>query len=334
MKKMKEHGLLLFNYQLDKLEHLFNNASRQKNPALWLYQNDARTCLFMLEALGRLYAGITQKKLFIKLEVKFKLLEDVLGAIDYYDVFAKEFAKNKKIPTSITQYIQAQAREKTQQLNEILFEKKWITESTTGIQSIKKKLDDINWIKEKKEIGLIHQFYVQTIEHILAFVNKEDFHFENIESDVHELRRKLRWLSIYPHALRGSIQLSKIKKYPKNISKYLTKEVINSPFNKMPEAGNDRYFLLLDKNYFLALSWLIAELGRLKDSGLRVIVIKEALQQTASLTDDASLKKAYAITGKTQPTIPELLKKSDAVCKTYFKEKNLERLIIGTRKIK
>lgn len=333
MKQKEEQGFLVFKHWLDKLEYLLNKAAKQKNPALWLYSNDARTCLFMLEALSRLYAGISGKKLFIKLEIKFKLLEDVLGAIDYYDVFANEFIKDKTIPASIVQYIQAQAREKTQQLNEMLIEKKWMAENKTAVNSIRKKLVRHNWHKEKKEIKSICLFYEQAIAHILGFVNKEDFHFENIESDVHELRRKLRWLSIYPQALQGSVQLSKTKKYPKSIDKYLSKEIINSPFNKMPDAGDNKHFLLLDKNYFFALSWIIAELGRLKDSGLRIIVIKEALQQTASLNENASLKKAYAIAGRKQPTIPELLKKSDAVCKTYFKEKNLEHLILGIGKI-
>ena len=44
--------------------------------------------------------------------------------------------------------------------------------------------------------------------------------------------------------------------------------------------ADQKYFLLLDKNRFYALSWLIAELGNLKDSGLKVEVIKEALLHT------------------------------------------------------
>jgi hypothetical protein len=35
-----------------------------------------------------------------------------------------------------------------------------------------------------------------------------NYHFVNVENDVHELRRKLRWLSIYPQSLRGAIQFA------------------------------------------------------------------------------------------------------------------------------
>ena len=334
MKKIKPHGLFVFNHFMDILEELLNKAGKQKNPALWLYRNDARTPLFMLEALARLYTGVNKENKFIKLDAKFKLLEDTLGAIDYYDVFAKEFIQNKKIPAEVTAYMQAQAREKTQQLNEILTEKKWLNENNDSINKIRKKLSNADWKKEAADIKSIHHFYTDAINHILVFVNKEDFHFENIETDVHELRRKLRWLSIYPQALLGSVQLRKQKKYPAYLHKYMDKETVNSPFNKMPNAGTNKHFLLLSKDYLYSLSWLIAELGKIKDNGLRVIVIKEALQQISSLSDEEALKKVYQITGSKQLGIQQLVNKADSVCKTYFKEKNLEKLVIGISTIK
>jgi len=334
MKKSEAHGESSFNFFLDKLQLLLDKSTRQKNPALWLYQNNARTPLFMLEALARLYTGINKEKKFAKLDVEFKLLEDVLGAIDYYDVFAKQFAADKKIPAAVTNYLQAQAREKVQQLNEMLIEKKWVHETGNRITKLKKKLSKADWKKSKAEIKAVYDFYVDAINHILVFVHQENFHFENIETDVHELRRKLRWLSIYPQALQGCVQLSKTKSYPKSLNKYLTKEIINSPFNKMPDAGDAKHFLIIDQNYFYALSWIIAELGRLKDAGLRVIVIKEAVQQTSALKEDAALKRAYQLAGAKQLTIPQLLKQADAICKTYFKEKNLEKLLIGISHVK
>ena len=202
------------------------------------------------------------------------------------------------------------------------------------MSKIRKKLDKAGWLKEKDEIEKIAEFYDSSIATITAFTDKSNFHFKNVEADVHELRRKLRWLSIYPQSLRGSIQLSKGKTQPKYLAKYLTKEIITSPFNIMPDAGDAKYFLLLEKNYFYALSWMIATLGKLKDNGLRVIVIKEALQQTAVISDGAAFKKAYAFTGTGQPHIKQLLDDADALCKTYFQEKNLQRLLMGKAAVK
>jgi hypothetical protein len=330
-----KNGLARFEYFLNQLQTLLTKAVKQKNPALWLYQNNARTPLFMLEGLSKLYAGIHNKKKFSKIKEHFKLLEDALGAIDYYDAFAKQFSKNKNIPAAVTDYLQAQTREKIQRLNELLTEEKWLGANSSRLEKIKKKLHKADWQKPAAETDGIEKFYGEAIYEITEFAQQRKFHFENVEADVHELRRKLRWLSIYPQALQGCIQVSTNKKAPaKTLKKYLTKEIINSPFNKLPDAGSNTHFLLLNKNYFLALSWMIAELGRIKDNGLAVIAIKEALQQTSSITDEAAYNKAYQFLGKQQPKLTQLLKQAAAICKTYFGESNLEYLVKGTAAVK
>ncbi len=334
-----KNGTARFDHFLNQLQALLDKAVKQKNPALWLYQNNFRTPLFMLEALAKLYAGMHNKKKFSKLKEQFKWLEDILGAIDYYDSFAKEFSSNKKIPAALAGYMQAQSREKIQSLNETLKEKGWLGNGNKRIEKIRKKLAKADWQKEKDETAHLYKFYVQAIKEILNFANQKDFHFENVEADVHELRRKIRWLSIYPQALRGVIQLSKAKSSPRYLAKYLTKEITGSPYNIMPDAADHKHFLLLGKDRFYALSWLISELGKLKDNGLRVVVLKEALLQTSKTNDKQALIKAYQLLGNTQRpadeqlTIQQLLDKAETICKVYFKENNLEQLVIGTAAI-
>jgi hypothetical protein len=325
-------GLERFNFFLEKLEVLIAKADKQKNPALFLYQNNARTPLFMLEGLSKMYIDIHNKKKFSKLKENFKLLEDGLGAIDYYDAIAKNLAKNKKLPAKVLQYLQAQTREKIQHLNDVLVEKKWIDSSNERLLKIRKKLSDADWLNEEKETAAILKFYNKSISSIIDFIQSDNYHFDNMEEDVHELRRKLRWLSIYPQALQGCIQLAGNNKKIKQLSKYLTKEIVGSPFNKMPDAGDSKSFLLLDKNYFLSLSWMIDALGKLKDSGLQIVAIKEALQQTENANEATATKKTYQYLGSNQTKLPVLLKEAEAVCKTYFKEKNLEQLVVGVGK--
>jgi hypothetical protein len=154
-----------------------------------------------------------------------------------------------------------------------------------------------------------------------------------MEADVHELRRKLRWLSIYPQAMQGCIQLAENKTAPKHLAKYLTKEIVTSPYNKMPDAGDATHFLLLGKKYFYALSWMINELGNLKDNGLHIIALKEALQQTDALSEEAAFKKAYQLTGKKQQQLQTLLDEAESITKLYFQEHNLEHLVVGSSKV-
>ncbi len=328
-------GLARFEYFLNQLQPILTTASKQKNPALWLYRNNARTPLFMLEALAKIYAEFHNEKKFSKIKAHFKLLEDTIGAIDYYDMIAKDLVSNKKVPVEVINYLQAQSREKIQSLNEILTENGWLLPDKSRITKIKKKLYEADWLNEEEEIKAILEFYGESIYEIVEFTESTHFQFDNMEADVHELRRKLRWLSIYPQALRGAIQLGKNKTTPKHLAKYCTKEIITSPFNKMPEQGMAQHTLVLEQQYFFSLSWMIAELGNLKDSGLHVIAIKEALQQAnPSTTDEAAFKKTYQLLGTSQPKLDLLLAKAGNITKTYFKEQNLEHLVIGVNIIK
>ena len=180
----------------------------------------------------------------------------------------------------------------------------------------------------------LNEFYGKAIYEIVEFTHKTKFHFDNVEADVHELRRKLRWLSIYPQALRGSVQLSKMPQTPGHLIKYLVPEILNSPYNKMPDAGPCKYFLLLNENYFYALSWLIAELGKLKDTGLKIIAIKEALQQSSGVLPQEALGQTEHIVGAAHPTMQQLLNDAERVSKTFLDEHNLEFLVIGTARTK
>jgi hypothetical protein len=325
-----KNGMSRYEFFLAQLETLLASAEKQKNPGLWLYQNNMRTPLFMLEGLSKAYSDIHNKKKFTKLKEHFKILEDALGAVDYYDGFAKNFAANKNIPAEIVNYLQAQTREKIQSLNELLTEEKWLGKDAGRIKKIQKKLGKADWLKEEEEIKALDKFYGSAIYEIAEFIGNNKLHFDNVENDVHELRRKLRWLSIYPQAFHGCIQLSKTKNPFPHLAPYLTPDIINSPYNKMPDSGACKYFLLLSQDHFYALSWMIAELGKLKDSGLGIIAIKEALQQTGKTNDETAYNKAYQLLGDTQPKLQEILRKAEAISTTYFGQQNLEHLVIGT----
>ncbi|MEP6711707.1 MAG: hypothetical protein ABJA37_04780 [Ferruginibacter sp.] len=323
-----KNGLARFEFYLLKLEALFAQAAKEKNPGLWLYSNNARTPLFMLEGLAKLYAGIHNRKRFEKIKVHFKLLEDTLGAIDYYDSFAKEFAADPAM-AHITEYLQAQSREKIQRLNDILIESKWIGEKESSVEKIRTRLQGAGWLQPKDEVKGIMDFYTSSIEVIKVLILATSKGFTQIEAEVHALRRKLRWLSIYPQALQGAIQLTDSHIPDENINNYLVPEIVNSAFNKMPDAGNNTYFLLLEKNYFLALSWMIAELGKLKDKGLKIIAVTEALQQLDAIPQNEAQQKAYTVLGEDSAALQNILSEATTICRKYFEAHYLDQLIHG-----
>ncbi len=327
-----KNGINRFEYWLSKIETVLARSAVEKNAGLWLYQNDLRTPLFMLEGLAKLYAGMHNKNRFSKIKEDLKLLEDALGSIDYYDSFAKELAKQPSIPVSIVEYMQAQSREKIQRFNDLLQERSWTGENAERIKKIRKKLKGADWLKDEKEVKAIAGFYEESIDEINDFVAETNCKFTEIETQVHDLRRKLRWLSIYPRALQGTIQLTDNNINEESLKKYLTADILNSPFNKMPDAGENRYFLMLEKNYFLALSWMISSLGKLKDNGLKIVAVTEAYQQTKGISKPEALALTYQLLGE-QPNLTSIMAEASYTCETYFNEKNLDKLMSGITKI-
>ncbi len=317
-----------FYFFLDKVAAMLQSAARQKNPAGWLYKNNVRTPFFMLEGLCKLYAELHNRKRFTKLKELFKKVEDLLGTIDYYDAFAQEFTKNPKIPATIVNYLKSQRQYYTETLHTYLVDKEWIGSRNRRITKVKDKLADASWLGPATEIKAIHEYYVHAVVSIKQFIQETGSTFDNVETDLHELRRKLRWLSIYPQALQGAIQLSPAaRNTPHSLQKYITKAITTSPFNTLPPKADLHAILFLDRQRFYALSWMIAELGRLKDSGLKVLALKEALEHTQQLTEEDATKKAYSLLGKKQLPIDELLAQASGICKTYFKEKHLDALV-------
>jgi hypothetical protein len=321
-----KQGQSRFEFQLNKIEALLKQAASEQNPALWLYLHDMRTPTFMLEALCKLYANFHNEKTFSKLKETFKTLEDALGLIDYYAAFSKEFSTNDKIPAPVKAVLADEIKEKTQILNKILKKDNWL--DGKRLKKIKEKLKELDWLEEAKETALLKPFYEKQIKKIGEFVGETNCVFDNIEEDVHELRRKMRWLSIYPQAMQGAIKLEQSNPVAPHLVKYLTPDVVNSPFNKFPTSTTQTHFLTLEESRFLALSWMISNLGKLKDKGLRINILKDAIQETELVYDAVALESAYKILGADYPTLAQLLEESSTLAKQYFGENNLANLVV------
>jgi hypothetical protein len=323
-----KNGLNRFLYYLQKVNILLDQSGKQHNPAMWLFTNNARTPFFMLEGLAKIYAEIHNRKKFEKLNEHFKAVEDALGQIDYYHWLLQSFESNKKIPADFRQYVVNMSGRSEKQLNELLLEKEWLSAGDKRIEKIEEKLNEVEWLDQAEEVEAFRDFYNVSITSVSRFVSETRCHFENVEKDVHELRRKLRWMSIYPQALQGAIQYSPDTKAANHLQKYLTNEIINSPYNKLPDKGNNASFLLVDKNYFLALSWLIAQLGFLKDEGLLLTGLCDAIKQNSSCSEEEIIEKARSLLGVKQRTMRAILDNAEEITKTFFKEDNLRHLLV------
>jgi hypothetical protein len=320
-------GKQRFIYFLNQLQAILDKAGLSENPALTLYQENIRTPFFMLEALSRLYKKIHNKKIFSKLNDGFKDMEDRLGRIDYYDGFYKEFITQKNIPALITDYLKDKKEEEIAALNQDLKKNDWVGKKSDRIIKIIKNLDKVDWLNVDEDTNAVKIIYQQDLNTITEKYKKGEIKFEEVEKDVHELRRELRWLSIYPQSFRGLLQLKPADDTPDFLQKYLTPEIINSPYNKMPDGKDLQNHILLNSNYFYALSWLISELGKIKDNGLKITAIKEALIAVYKIDKKNVEPLAYSICGTTQMTIPEILESAKDITTRFFDDNILGNLV-------
>ena len=323
---MKKNSFSPFFSFSNQLQELLTKASQQKNPALWLHQNKVRSLLFMLEGLTRLHKNAFNEKLFDKWNKRFKKLEDIFGEIDQNLSLEAELKLNKKNSNEVIKYFNVHALNSLERCNQRLIEKDWFNGK---LDSFTLKLDEFDVEYNKEYIDELRKAIKDEIEAILIFCEKVDFQFTKIEEEVHEIRRKLRWLSIYGQALNGLIQLKKSSKKRVFSENYFTKTILNSPYNVLPKKPSKVAILEFDSDSFFALSWLINKLGDLKDIGLNTQLLSNAIFITGKLTQMEASDKALASLGLNKQSQNEILKlASSHVFNALSKDKILNSLII------
>jgi hypothetical protein len=324
-----KNGLSRFNFHLRQLQNLLDKAREQKDPTAWLFLNNGRTPFFMLQGLSRVYSAMHDRKQFSALKDKFKKMEDRLGEVDYYFSLHEALSSNKKIPEQYTRFALQKLLGSKEKLHKTLFHKGWISPGKTAMKKISGKLKKAGWMKPEKEAKALSGYYLKSIEKIKDFAASTGYHFDNVEEDVHELRRKLRWLSIYAQATQGIFQYKESSRAPAYLKKYMTPEIMDSPFNKLPEPGTNTSFILLDKNRFLALSWMIAKLGELKDEGLFVTGLAEIITESSGAGKNRAFREACRLMAVKKERLPEILDEAEALTRVFMKEKILDNLFTG-----
>jgi hypothetical protein len=284
-------SITLLEAPLNELKSLITKSKKSKNPALYLHQNGARGILFQLEGLMRIYRFVSTRKKYNGYYKEFKALEDTLGAIDYAVEMQAAFAKDATVKKVSGVLFGGMLDEECGFLNDVLM---------AGILSEKSHFDSlVETVKADEKLDLdtvVHGtalLIAKELTKVLKDLEKGKYDLEDLEEGLHELRRKIRWTSIYATVLRGHLQLNKVAKVPVAYQAYCTKAIVNSPFNKMPKAPTKGLTITIDAHHFYALSYLIGTLGELKDIGQRCLVFEE-LQNAAQLKDDSARENFFA----------------------------------------
>lgn len=333
-----KHSKQLFMHYTTVWVRLLQQASGAPDAATYLLTHDARTPLFYLEAMTRvLMVANEDEKKMARLNAQFKALEDGLGVMDYYAGLIKDF-KTVKLP-EFQQNLDTHLTIAKAHMNTLLEKYGWLnheishapSEESKGKDKQNRALDNLqntiqkmDWLSDKDLHKLLKKIYKSRIAELKLQLKEP---LKEVEQDVHELRRDVRWLSIYPQAFKGFINLVPSDSMPEAFAKYATDAIVKSPFNQLPEVEGMKHVLYLNTHAYYAMSWLIAELGELKDQGLRVLALTEWLEEHKKLSATQAEQAAVMIIGNGQMGVDKLLAKAQEIVTQIRTDKVFPQLL-------
>lgn len=323
--------LRFFEPWLASLDEVLRKCKRRSDPAEAFYKSDARSILFRLEALSRIGRGLQDKKSFDPLYDRFKQLEDILGAMDHAEVMLAQLGAIKGLSKYAAARYSKAYREELRQLTLILEQDGWY--SGEAVRQVRDAVA-VHAIKEDDKFrDRLGEFLARELEKAEAQYRDGELNPHELEGGLHELRRKLRWFSIYAAVLQGRLRLRKVPVTDTRLQKYCTKEIIGSPFNKLPSTPRGVKALEVQSTYFYALSWLIQELGKWKDAA-QLNEELESLLRGSGVTDAASLSAFRARLREILPCDPAAIPvmAEDAIDDFIYRDRILMRLARDIRR--
>ncbi|MBL7949425.1 MAG: hypothetical protein KBA16_02530 [Bacteroidia bacterium] len=323
--------LRFFEPWLQALDEVLRKCKRRPDPAEAFYKSDARSILFRLEALSRIGRGMLDKKAFDPLYDRFKQLEDILGAMDHAEAMLEQIGGIKGLAKFAAARYGKTYKQELKQLALILEQDGWW--SGEALRQVR-DLVAVHVVEEDGKFrNRLGEFLARELEKTEEQYRDGELNPHQLEGGLHELRRKLRWFSIYAAVLQGRLRLAKVPVVDERLKKYCTKEIVGSPFNKLPSTPKGVMALTVQSTYFYALSWLIRELGNWKDA-LQLNEELESLLRESTITDPAVLSDFRARLRATLPAesaaIPVMAE--DAIDDFVYRDRILIRLARDLRR--
>jgi hypothetical protein len=303
-----------------------NNQNNLLSTGTALYYNDGRTPFFQLQGLARIDTKLGKgkdKKLAANWLDEFKEIEDAIGKYDYWNAL---FENNKrwKLPVQFENYFNKQINYYLGVMEERLVRFGWLKKvnnqfvyTNNAFEDLRRSLNKIDHYNQEKERKKIVSLFRDEVMEIHDKVKTKQIDLNEIESGVHEFRRKIRWLGIYSSALLGKVRIEKSeKKSP--LLQFVTKERMNLKFNQLPivkEQEAPVYFL---QGGFYAISEMISLIGNIKDPGLAT---EELLNISQLLGQGKSIVKKHL--GKEYYTHAKVVNDATAIINNYLFKQNV-----------
>lgn len=315
----------IFHYHQQRLSDLLTRAQQHVDSEIWLYENGIREWVIMLEGWTKICQDVYQADIFYKWNEIYKGLQESFGEYKHYRDTEKNLRSINTVPAVVKKELIELVNVRKRHLKIGLTTGGWLYDNK--VEQMNKEIGHFDWGSDEDVIDRIEMFYSKQIK---QFSEQETYHFVDLKNDLRELRHALRWLCIYPHLLLGLFSFSPFSE-TRNLTRmkrYMADKVEESPFAKLPSLIKRSHQILIDKYCFLSVNWIVDKLGTFYRTGLKELILLEAIKESGMYLKGTDEQNSYRLFGESQPRMDILLSVSSTVTSLYFQEKNIEFLLV------
>jgi hypothetical protein len=190
-----------------------------------------------------------------------KELEDVLGRVGYcMDMLIKPAAKTGK--SYVKRYWAFKVQEAATKAQACLV-KRWLPQpkgERTESEHLGKLILETKWPKGTRDRKFVATVLYDEAKRVLD----KDLDMRSL-SEMHELRRTIRWFSILASAMNGAVVLTD-EGTPAKYKHWAHSEAATKPFATLPVSADEMHPVKVSRGMWVAMSEMIEELGTLKDN--------------------------------------------------------------------
>lgn len=297
------------------------------------FSGKSRNALFHLEAICRIYREGHDETIFENLLTQFKELEDGIGRVDYHDAFRGE-AKKIGAPKEVFGYFTGGYHVELQNLTKRLLDSEWLCldgniVGSPALERILKILENIKWKKYKRDRKNIIKALIDSLEKVLKKGGVADgepgLDFNELEDGVHEFRRTVRWISIYPSSLGGMCRLSDVDHIDTSVKEFLR-------FASFKEDRREKKPIDIDANSLLTFSKIIDDIGNIKDDGQLEEAMSHAMLRTGIVSEDNLEESVKNLVHSNKTKLNEIPQKVKKLVDNFLVEEKIPQQLISNLK--
>ena len=295
-------GARAFAVHLKRFEAIVLDATEQiarglrRHLAVRCYLEDLRTPAFMLQGLGRVYRKVLPHAAGAVIERQrliYKEVEDALGEFDAWHTLLVRAQTAWRAPTEVQAWFHDNRMHAAGRVDAALHFLKLTPEegghgsaggahNIPALVGIRAECAELPWPADRKDRKKVARFLADELREIEEQCESGTLNLRDLEGGLHELRRRLRWPSVYAAALNGLVVIGPQRAAAPGLSHYLTAAVTESRHAHLAHHKRVAQPLTINYAYWMALSWLIQELGRIKDQRQWTAALQAAFRSSGA----------------------------------------------------